>query len=576
MIQRGKLFKRSLISLLALVIIFISGLGNASFSQIIPIDDLREEQLRIKQLFYGSEQSSFTNRPIWNHVYQNYMDLGTENYGIWSEPIQTAEYEYKSYFKVGVYEPALSLNLNTSVPYGENNEAAWYGKGLNTEFKGGFWLTSDYLTITFRPHLVSQQNLSFDIPRFIPEDDDGNIRYIAEGIGNIIDLPFRFGSEAFQTFSPGYSSIRVHFKNIEAGLSTEPLWWGANVKYPLIMSNNAPGVNHFFLGTRGPLKIPYVGKFEFRWMGGFPEDSDYFDQPAQYQRDRFMTAINLSYSPFFAPNIHVGLARAVHTYVIGGVTAQDYGYLFDPFYVKNFEETRGPVGIVKPRNHLNSIYGRWVWPESNMEIYGEFFRDDFAYDIRDLLMEPRHNSGYAFGFQKLVFAPLANFYKLNIEFTNMTPGYLEAVRAQNYFYSDEEIRQGHTNGGQVLGAAIGPGSNSQFLGIDAYFDTGRIGIFLRRMADNNHFHYEYDRSLNRSEETRQGYGDYWRHRTDLTVGTRGLIHYKSFLISANISLTKLFNYGRYDYGRFGGINVTNFEAKDKINLQVQAGVSYQF
>lgn len=576
MIPRGKLFKRSLISLLALVIIFISGHGNASFSQIIPIDDLREEQLRIKQLFHGSEQSSFTNRPIWNHVYQNYMDLGTENYGIWSEPIQTAEYEYKSFFKVGVYEPELSLNLNTSVPYGENNEAAWYGKGLNTEFKGGFWLTSDYLTITFRPHLVSQQNLSFDIPRFIPEDDDGNIRYIAEGIGNIIDRPFRFGTEAFQTFSPGYSSIRVHFKNIEAGMSTEPLWWGANVKYPLIMSNNAPGVNHFFLGTRGPLKIPYVGKFEFRWMAGFPEDSDYFDQPLQYQRDRFMTAINLSYSPFFAPNIHVGLARVVHTYIIGGVTAQDYGYLFDPFYVKSFEETRGPVGIVKPRNHLNSIYGRWVWPESNMEIYGEFFRDDFAYDIRDLLMEPRHNSGYAFGFQKLVFAPLASFYKLNIEFTNMTPGYLEAVRAQNYFYSDEEIRQGHTNGGQVLGAAIGPGSNSQFLGIDAYFDTGRIGLFLRRMADNNHFHYEYDRSLNRSEETRQGYGDYWRHRTDLTVGTLGLIYYKDFLISANISLTKLFNYGRYDYGRFGGINVTNFEAKDKINLQVQAGVSYQF
>src|SRR5690625_5072133 len=74
-------------------------------------------------------------------------------------------------------------------------------------------------------------------------------------------------------------------------------------------------------------------------------------------------------------------------------------------------------------------------------------------------MEPRHNSGYALGVIKLVEAPLADFYKLHVEFTNMTPGFIQEVRPQNYYYTNEEIRQGHTNRGHLLGAAIGPGSN---------------------------------------------------------------------------------------------------------------------
>jgi hypothetical protein len=159
----------------------------------------------------------------------------------------------------------------------------------------------------------------------------------------------------------------------------------------------------------------------------------------------------------------------------------------------------------------------------------------------------------------------------------MTPGYLEEVRLQNYYYTDSQIPQGHTNEGQVLGAAIGPGSNSQFLGVDAYFDQGRIGAYVRRLADNNHFHYEYDRFLDRPEEFRQGYGDYWRNRTDFTLGLKGLYEFQNFLITANLSWTKLMNYGRYNYGEFGrGINIATYEPMDKTNIQFQIGLSYLF
>lgn len=551
--------------------------AQATLSQSIPIDHLKEEQIRIQQLRHGTLYSSFTNRPVWNGIYDRYMELDPVQ-GIWGQKINTPEYDIGFSFRAGIYEPTFQITANSDVPYGDNNEAAWYGRGLNSEFKAGLWITSDYLTITFRPQLVSQTNIDFEEPRFIPTDEEGNFQYVSEGIGNIIDRPFRFGSESFNTVSIGYTSVRLHYKMIEAGVSNEPLWWGSMSKYPLLLSNNAPGMRHFFAGTRSPLRIPYVGKFELKWLGAFPEDSDYFIyQPEEEPQDRFMTGINISYSPGIAPNLHLGFSRVVHTILENGLlTGEDLGIILDPFLLKNFLDTRGPLDNLKPRNHLNSIYARWVWPESRIELFGEFYREDFAYDSRDLLMEPRHNSGYAFGIQKLFDAPLANFYKAHVEFTNMTPSYLQEVRPQNYYYTHPTIRQGHTHRGQVLGAAIGPGSNSQFFSLDGYWNYGRAGLFVRRLADNNHFHYQFDRSLNRPEEFRQGFGDYWRNRTDLTIGGRGMFFYKQILVSGELSWTKLFNYGRFDYGRFGGLNIANFEPYDITNVQFQVSVSYFF
>ena len=570
-----KMAKRTLLCTLLCSCLFLHVL----FAQTIPIDDIKEDQIRIQQLIQGSELSSFSNRPVWNHIYDQYMESAGDGIptGIWSEPLSLPEYDLGYSFKAGAYLPSIRVTTNTGVPYGENNEAAWYGKGLNTEFRGGVWITSDYLTITFRPQVVTQQNLDFEVPRFIP-NQDANIRYTAEGISGIIDAPFRFGPNAFSTVNLGYTSVRAHYKQLEAGFSNEPMWWGANVKYPLLMSNNAPGMKHFFVGTRYPVKVPWVGKFEFKWIGAFPEDSDYFDLDEEFQKDRFMAGVNLIYSPAFSPNLHLGFARVVHTYIDDdGLKSSDLGMILDPFYLKEFIDVRGPLRDVKPRNHLNSIFGRWVWPESRTEIFAEYFRDDFAWDSRDLLMEPRHNSGYAFGLQKLFDAPYADFYKVHAEFTNMTPGFLEEVRPQSYYYTDTQIPQGHTNEGQVLGAAIGPGSNSQFISIDGYVPNGRFGLFVRRLSDNNHFHFEFDRSLNRPEEFRRGFGDYWRHRTDMTFGLRGLYRYRSFLISGEASWTKLFDYGRFDYGVFGpGISISTHEPRDKSNIQLQISVGYAF
>jgi hypothetical protein len=53
--------------------------------------------------------------------------------------------------------------------------------GHNQELLGGFYVTSDYFTISVRPQIVHQENHDFPEPRFIPRYPDGEIRYVAEG-----------------------------------------------------------------------------------------------------------------------------------------------------------------------------------------------------------------------------------------------------------------------------------------------------------------------------------------------------------------------------------------------------------
>jgi hypothetical protein len=48
------------------------------------------------------------------------------------------------------------------------------------------------------------------------------------------------------------------------------------------------------------------------------------------------------------------------------------------------------------------------------------------------------------------------------------------------FYAHHLITQGHTNQGQWLGAGIGTGGNSQYLGFKLYFSRGYGSFFIQR------------------------------------------------------------------------------------------------
>lgn len=548
-------------------------LSAEAYSQSVFTGSIQEEQLKLHMLLADSLTVPPVNRPWTYSAYDRFIPSETHSRKWWERSMTSASFTHDlgGYtIRGGFYPFHFQNTLNTRLPHGDNNGAAWYGRGNNSEFRAGFYFTSDYLSVSFYPHIIYQENKDFLTPEFIPGDGKGGLRYIAEGIGVRYDAPFRFGPDPFTTFDWGNSYIRAHYKSIEAGLSTEPLWWGPMQRYPLIMSNNAPGVPHAFLGTREPLDIPYIGDLQFKWMAGYPRESGYYDGVGAGNVN-FMNNINIAYRPSFLKNMTLGYTRVYHFYQNDGFDFNDLLVIFDPLRRRKLVSQQGEDHERQDRNQLASVYVHFLLPEANAEIFGEFFREDHSYDLRDLFVQINHNSAYAFGFQKISHPPYFDFIKTHLEFTNLTTSQLKQVRPQTMFYTHSRIRQGHTNRGQILGAAIGPGSNSQFLALDAYKDEYKFGLFAHRLVDNDNFHFEKGSS---SLSPSRDFGDYFRHRVDLTLGINFIYSPGPFLINGKIAWTKAYNYGRFDYGKFEGVTIQNYERKDRSNVHFQIGVTY--
>jgi len=535
-------------------------------AQTISVGSLQDEQLQLNLLLQDSLNFGAINRPSTINFYDNAVTGGRNESEWWRRSLYNSEFEAYPSVTIGTTPIQIQNSVNTRLPYGENNGAAWYGRGYTTEFTGGIYLKSEYISVNLQPHIIYQQNEDFLRPRFIPRDADGNILYAAEGIGFRYDAPFRFGPDPYSTIHTGHSSIRFHYKKAEAGISTEPLWWGPMKKYPLMMSNNAPGMTHVFAGTRKPVKLPWIGNIQFKWLGGYPEESQYYEG-LEAGRTRFVNMMNVTYSPSLFPNLTLGAIRVSYIYQDGGFKPSQVVDFFNIFESSNTANLQGR----DQQDQLASAYIHILFPEARAEIFAEFVREDFSFDTRDFLNEPTHNSGYAIGFQKLSDAPFVDFVKTHFELTNLTTPQLEQVRPQTFFYTHGQIRQGHTNNGQIMGAAIGPGSNSQYFAMDAYKDNYKAGFFAQRLVDNDNFHFEQgSRSLAPPRE----FGDFFRHRVDLTFGLNLLYGPGPFYINGRMAWTKAYNYGRFDYGEFSGVTIQNYERNDRTNLHLQIGITY--
>src|SRR5699024_1736278 len=146
------------------IILFIGSAASVT-AQPIPVGSIQEQQYRILQLLSDSTVlTSMNSRPVWNRTYQKvFGDPKIQKYqsSWWANPLKGYEQKLSTYLKWGIYEPVIINTFNSQLPYSSgNNGSAWYGRGFNEEFQGGFYLSSRFVTVTFRPHISFSQNTS--------------------------------------------------------------------------------------------------------------------------------------------------------------------------------------------------------------------------------------------------------------------------------------------------------------------------------------------------------------------------------------------------------------------------------
>jgi hypothetical protein len=562
------------ITKIILSLLLLVCLQNSLYAQSLPVGSVALEDYYRKAQLLGQVDSSvsFMIRPILPTLSFRakdvfYQDSTEQRYNLINTP---SVYRSKN-GKVNV--SLLPLNIQTQInshhPYGWNDGAMIPAKGFQTLLSAGVYLEYGMLSVQFRPEIDLAVNGKFDT--FHP-DTYGIIVARYYDIYNNIDLPARFGNKEIGKAYWGQSSIRLNYDALSFGLSTENLWWGPGMRNSLLMSNTAPGFKHLTLNTRKPVKTP-IGSFEGQIIAGKLENSgygvldpewDYFGSSllvAKPNNWRYLSGLALTWQPKWVPGLFLGITSSSQLY------HNDLSKFGD--YLPFFSSSNKPgldASLDDKRDNRSSVFMRWLWPEEQAEIYFEYGKNNSTGDTRNQLLDAARNRAYVFGMRKMLpFNKSRNENLLiSIEATQLQETNPADIRNADSWYVNKYVRHGYTNRGEVLGAGIGPGGNSQTVDISWVKGLKRLGIQLERYVHNNDFYfYAYENDK-----------DSRRHWTDLSMSLNGEWNYKNFIFNAKAMGVHSLNYQWYLYQ--GPNDDVNISGKDAFNLQMQAGLTYRF
>lgn len=556
-----------------IILFLLSSFQLRLLAQSIPVGSVgMEDYYRRAQLLGTADSSvSLMIRPLWpknafktNNVF--YPDSLERQSSFISK--SGLFRDRKGRFEVSLLPVSLQTQVNTDHPYGWNDGAMIPSRGFQSLVSGGIFLRYGILTVQLRPEFDFAQNSTFST---LNPDNYDIITARFYDYYNNIDLPVRFGKNPHTKVMWGQSSIRLNYKELSVGLSTENLWWGPGIRNSLLMSNTAQGFKHFTFNTIKPVKTP-VGSFEGQIIAGKLQNSgfgvleperDYFSSTLFVPKTndwRYISGLVLTWQPKWVPGLFFGLTSSSQLYHNDLSGVSDYLPFFSSASKLGTDQSAGK------RDNRSSVFMRWLWPEEHAEIYFEYGRNNGSGNLRNRILEPDRNRAYIFGLRKML--PFNGSRNENIlisvEATQLQETKASDIYAASSWYINKYVRHGYTNEGEVLGAGIGPGANSQTLDVSWIKGLKRLGIQLERYVHNNDLYtYTYSNNF-----------DSRRHWTDLSMAFSAEWNYGNFILNAKLMGVKSLNYQWYLYQ--SPTDDINISGKDAFNLQIQTGVTYRF
>ena len=383
--------------------------------------------------------------------------------------------------RVQFLRPLAQAIVNTTFPFGMNQGPIWAGRGLTTATQLGLVAEAGPLTVRLEPVAFRAQNAAFPL---FPNGLTGDARLRDPIEPDHIDLPQRFGWRAYERLDLGNSEVRLDVVGLAVGVSNANEVWGPSITHPLILSANAPGFLHGFVGTGRPIGLPFgIARINARLEVGRIEESA--ESPAgDSLRHRGMSGAVFSILPGGPlDGIEVGGTRFYHYQWTGRLSSHDLLFpLTDFFFKQGHEQIDDPSspGYVAAFQ-LASLFARWAFPQAGLEVYGEYLRHDAAADARDLLLEPDHQAAFTVGFQRLCRASATRWTVIRAEVVDARTTALNRVRPQARLYQHGQLVQGHTSRGEVLGSVAVLGGGGAVLGWDRYTPAGKTTVELHRI-----------------------------------------------------------------------------------------------
>ena len=462
----------------------------------------------------------------------------------------------------------LIQQYNTNHPYGWNDGAMIPARGFSSKASAGIHASIGKISIQIQPELVVSQNRNFET--FFSQQFDTTWSRYYQWL-NRSDIPEKFGDKTYTKIFPGQSAIRYNTDAISIGISTENLWWGPGTRNALVMSNNAPGFLHLTFNSRKPIHTR-IGNFEWQIIGGRltgsgilpPETNRVYTNGSsviyvpKFEASRYITGMVMSWQPKWVKGLFIGFTKASYLYR-SDISVVDL--LLLEGIIKSTSEKNGRKAV------LGSLFARYVMPEEMTELYMEYGRSDKSPNLINLVADNNYPRAYVAGMRKLFPSKNNSFIEFTTEFTQMQLPKADLIRAAQSWHTHDYVRQGYTHKGQVLGAGIGPGSNSQMLGIAWVKGIKRVGLMFERIVRNNDFYYSA------FEDSK----DFRRHWTDLSTTLSADWSYKRFLISGRMAVIRSLNYQWWYIDYLPQTSPTNYfkNGYDVLNFHTNLSLSYR-
>tara|TARA_B100000963_G_scaffold361603_1_gene398045 strand:- start:127 stop:1788 length:1662 start_codon:yes stop_codon:yes gene_type:complete len=542
---------------------------NLSYSQNYDLNSsFLEKYIRYNNL-NGSEKIdyTFTIRPLneVNKIYSSSKNLFKNK---------------KETIRIELLPIYFGSEYNSIIPYNRNNGSLIPNRGIQYILSPGFFIKTGPLEIKIQPEYVYSENKDF---QGFWENHDPLVwarRYL---LWNSIDMPEKHGSKSHSKFLSGQSSIKLKWKNISLGLSSENLWWGPSIRNSIMMSNHAQGFPHISLNSIKPHKTK-IGNFEWQLISGkleqsgfLPSNSDYEYQgtklfvPKSNQNGnrkdwRYLQALIVTYSPSFIDGLSIGFIRWAQMYselVKGEMWWFEGKTSYFPVFNNLFRKNDRYVDYEEQINQAAGIFLRWVWKDAKAEIYSEFHHNDSKQNFRDLILDSDHSRAATLGLMK-IFSINNKEILFNWEWTQMEQNASRIVRNASSWYRHRYVRDGYTNKGEVLGSSIGPGSNSHYFSLSKLDKKNYYGIALELVEHDNDFYYN-------AFAVTKDFRRYWK---DFNFQLNYERKIKNIWISTNFIFSKNLNYkwGLEDdaaspYYR-PGIDIDNFHSTIKLRYSL--------
>jgi len=351
---------------------------------------------------------------------------------------------------------------NSHHPYGWNDGPLSFSKGYQFVGSGGVYMRLRNIHLTLRPEFFKTASDPYET------SGDWGER-----------------TSALSKLTLGQSSLRIDFGPLSVGASTQNLWLGPGRYSSLLMSNNAPGFNHFSIGTNRPLKTP-LGSFQLNIIGGtliynkgqgFENSNLKTNGNTSYTN--YLSLLSISYNPVFLKNFYLTANRAftIPTQVKPSNKLTDYYLLsLKPLFRNTYQDNALPI------DQVLSGSAKYIFPKEHAEVYFEYGWNDGSSNLRDLLLDMSHSAASIYGLKKIQYLTNKVYLNFEAEATQMSqrPSYLQRPAGNWYTHGNG----GYINENQILGAGSGWGNDVQTFALSVNRGWNKYGIKFQHIAHN--------------------------------------------------------------------------------------------